>query len=205
MDPPPPPLVHDGGCSRKWLINVHTDQLALMLAFPDAAKRSQFPTIFAWFRRFWWNSRLPLSTTALFAAQHGAAAMTSRPLPSDTRLNTAPILQARIPEQWSPKQAPSLSAWQRDGLPFLSSIWVTHGDITAVEWRLKRGVKWKWRLSIRSAEGNNEIVSSSSSSRSAGALPTDTTPLRDCVCVKHQAESIQRPSTYLARCKMIPT
>lgn len=57
-----------------------------------------------------------------------SAAMTSRPLPSDTRPNTAPILQARIPEQWSPKQAASLSPWQRVGLPFLST-WVTHGDL----------------------------------------------------------------------------
>lgn len=65
---------------------------------------------------------------------------------------------------------------------------------TGVELRLQRWVKWEWRLSIRSAERKDEILSSS---LSAGALPTDTTRLRDCVCVKHRAENIKWSSTYL--------
>lgn len=63
-----------------------------------------------------------------------------------------------------------------------------------VELRLKRWVKWEWRLSTRSAERKDEILSSS---LSAGALPTDTTRLRDCVCVKHLAVNIKRPSLYI--------
>lgn len=54
------------------------------------------------------------------------AAMTSRPPPSDTRRNTAPLLPATMELETG---SIAVTRCRSDGLPFLWSIWVTHGDI----------------------------------------------------------------------------
>lgn len=94
------PLVHcSGERSRKWLI--HARQLAAMLAFKGSCNAS---AVFGYTRLVWRALVKRLAASDDHRTLHNtaqSAAMTSRPLPSSTRRNTAPILPARIPETGS--------------------------------------------------------------------------------------------------------
>lgn len=90
------PLVRCGGeRPRKWL--VHARQLAAMLAFYGSCCAS---AVFGYIRLVWRALVKRLAASDDHRTLHNtarSAAMTSRPLASNTRLNTAPILPARSP------------------------------------------------------------------------------------------------------------
>lgn len=105
------PLVRCGGVpSRKWLINIHRPASS-NVSFPLTRRSLRSFRLYSHgFEGFGFERQAASVDHHTLDNRARSAAMTSRPPPSDTRQNTAPILPARIPEQWSPKQAPSLSA-----------------------------------------------------------------------------------------------